>query len=95
MKFIEMMSEGKLKVEIDKEEYMKNYQNNDNYTIDPPNATPDSAWNYYKTITDEQEKNTIINYKIYETLIKIKNIGLFFVLLALANIIATFILAFK
>lgn len=95
MKIIGMLPNGNLNVEITKDEYISNYQDNDNYTTDPPNAAVDSAWNYYKNVDDEQEKNTIINYESYNLLRKIKNIGVFFVLLTIANIVTTIILMLK
>lgn len=50
---------------------------------------------YYKKYTDEQEKNFILNFAIYELLKKIKNIGVFFILLIIANVITSIILALK
>ena len=93
MKNIQLGQNNEILIEIDQNEYDKS--TNKEFIKKESISNSANGTYYYKTITDEQEKNTIINYKIYETLIKIKNIGLFFVILTIINIIASVILALR
>lgn len=95
MKIVEMLPNGKLKVEIDKEEYMSNYQGNDNYITDPPNATPDGAWKYFKIIDKVDEKDNAINFAILDNVRSIRLMMIFFVVLTVLNIIASAIILLR
>lgn len=93
MKNIQLGQNNEFLVELTRDEYDKL---TDKETIKTESiSNSNNGTYYYKTITDEQEKNTIINYKIYETLIKIKNIGLFFVILTILNIIISIIIKLR
>lgn len=94
MKNIQMTSTGDLYYQVSENEYNTS-ENKEQFHTEMLEGNQGSASFHYKTITDEKEKNTILNYEIYELLKKIKNIGLFFVILFIVNIIASIILALR
>lgn len=93
MKNIQLGESNEILIEIDKNEYDKS-ENKEAIKTESVSNSANGTY-YYKTITDDQEKNIILNFAIYELLIKIKNIGLFFVILTIINIIVSIILALK
>ena len=94
MKPLSISENNDLLQEITKKEYFKINDKDKTYKKKSTDTFQEYTY-YYKKYSDEQEKNTIINYKIYETLIKIKNIGLFFIILTIINIVVSIILALK
>lgn len=94
MKDIQLNENNDLLIEISKKDYISIDDKEKTY-IRYANDNPNDFHYYYKKITDENEKNFLLNYGIYETLIKIKNIGLFFVILTIINIIASILLALR
>lgn len=93
MKNIQLGENNELLVELNKDEYDKS-ENKEAIKTESISNSANGTY-YYKTITDDQEKNTILNFAIYELLIKIKNIGLFFVILTIINLIVSVILALR
>lgn len=94
MKNIQMTSTGDLYYQVSENEYNAS-ENKEQFHTEMLESNQGSTSFHYKTITDEKEKNTILNYEIYELLKKIKNIGLFFVILTIINLIASVILALR
>ena len=94
MKNIILDENNELLQEITKKEYDKTADKN-TVTIIYNNDNPNDFANYYRKITDSEEKNVKLNYAMYELLKKIKNIGVFFVLLTIANIVASIIIALR
>jgi len=94
MKDIQLNENNDMLIEISKKEY-KSIDDKDKTYVRYANDNPNDFHYYYKKISDESEKNFILNFAIYELLKKIKNIGLFFVILTIINIIISIILALK
>ena len=94
MKDIQLNENNDMLIEISKKEY-ESVDDKDKTYVRYANDNPNDFHYYYKKISDESEKNFLLNYGIYETLIKIKNIGLFFVILTIISIVASIILALK
>ena len=94
MKQLSLDENNDLLQEITKKEYEKINNKEKTYKKKSTDTLQEYIY-YYKKYTDDQEKNTILNFAIYELLIKIKNIGLFFVILTIISIIASIILALR
>jgi len=94
MRNIILDENNNLMQEIFKDEYDKTIDKS-KVTIKYNNDNPNDFATYYKSLTDNEDKIVTLNYAIYELLKKIKNIGVFFVLLTLANIVASVILSLR
>ena len=94
MKPLSISENNDLLQEITKKEYFKINDKDKTYKRKSTDTFQEYTY-YYKKYSDEQEKNFILNFAIYELLKKVKNIGIFFVLLIIANIIVSIILALK
>lgn len=87
-----MTSTGDLYYQASENEYNTS-ENKEQFHTEMLEGNQGSTSFHYKTITDEKEKSIVLNFAIYELLKKIKNIGLFFVILTIVNIIVSIILA--
>ena len=93
MKNIQLGENNEILIEIDQNEYDK-LEDKESIKKESISNSLNGTY-YYKKITDENEKNFLLNFAIYELLSKIKNIGLFFVILTIINIIVSVILALR
>lgn len=93
MKNIQLGENNEILIEINQNEYDK-LEDKESIKKESISNSLNGTY-YYKKITDENEKNFLLNFAIYELLSKIKNIELFFVILTIINIIATIILALR
>ena len=88
---MEILPYNKLKVEVSEEEY-ESSENKEQFIVE---AYGEGMKYYYKIVSDNEEKNTILNIYIYKRLSTITKIAKFFLALTILDIIATFILALK
>ena len=94
MKDLQLSENNDLLIEISKKEYDA-IEDKENTSIRYANDNPNDFHYYYKKITNSDEKNFLLKYGIYETLLKIKNIGVFFVILTIIGIVVSIVLALK
>lgn len=90
MKPLSIGKNNELLQEITKKEYFKINDKDKTYKEKSTDTLQEYTC-YYKKYTDEQEKNFILNFAIYELLKKIKNIGVFFVILTIVSIVVSII----
>ncbi len=88
---MEILPNNNLKVRVTEEEY-ENSTNKDQFIVE---TYGENIKDYYKIVSDNDDKNTILNIWIYKRLTTIATIAKFFFVLFIIDIVVTVVLALK
>jgi hypothetical protein len=88
---MEILPNNNLKVKVSAEEY-ENSSNKDQFIVE---NYGENIKDYFKIVSDDRERNTILNIWIYKRLTTIAKISKFFFVLFIIDVIVSIILAFK
>lgn len=88
---MEILPNNNIKVKVTEEEY-ENSNNKDQFIVE---TYGENIKDYFKVVSDTNERNTILNIWIYKRLTAIAKIAKFFVILTIINIIVSIILALR
>lgn len=88
---MEILPNNNLKVRVGRSEF-ENSKHKEQFIVE---TYKDNIKDYYKIISDNEERNTILNIWIYKKLTTITRIAKFFFIFFIVNIVVSIILALK